>query len=45
VIVKAPCKVYYERKDGSKKVITANTELELKSLLRIGWKLEEPQEQ
>lgn len=39
--MKVPCKVYYTRKDGSKKVLTANTEEELESLIRIGWQLGE----
>lgn len=37
-----PCKVYYPRKDGTVKVLTANTQAELDALLRIGWTLEEP---
>lgn len=40
-MAKVPCKVYYKRKDGTTKVLTANTEEELVSLLRIGWKTEE----
>lgn len=37
----APCKVYFPRKNGTDKVITASTDAELEALLRIGWKLEE----
>lgn len=40
-MAKAPCKVFYKRKDGTAKVLTANTEEEIASLLRIGWKTEE----
>jgi hypothetical protein len=32
-------KVYFERKDGSRKVLVANTPEELEALLRIGWKV------
>lgn len=35
-----PCKVYYPRKSGSDKVLTAKTAEELAALQRIGWKLE-----
>lgn len=35
-----PCKVYYPRKNGPDKVITATTDAELSALLRIGWELE-----
>jgi len=38
----APCKVYYVRPNGTVKVLTANTEDELKALLRIGWSTEKP---
>ena len=42
----APCKVYYpqpNRKDKKPyKELTANTEDELKALLRIGWSTEKP---
>jgi hypothetical protein len=38
---KVPCKVYFPHKDGTNKVLTANSEAELASLLRIGWKIEE----
>lgn len=34
-----PCKVYYPRKNNTDKVLTANTDKELESLLSIGWKL------
>lgn len=38
----APCKVYHLRKNGgTDKVLTADTEVELKALLRIGWQLKE----
>ena len=37
-----PCKVYFKRKDGTCKVLTANTQAELEALLRIGWTTEEP---
>ena len=37
-----PCKVYFLRKDGTYKVLTANTQKELEALLRIGWTTEEP---
>lgn len=40
--MKIPCKVYYPRGDNRPdKVLTANSEDELDSLLRIGWKIEE----
>lgn len=35
-----PCKVYFPREDGEDKVLTATTDKELETLLRIGWKLE-----
>jgi hypothetical protein len=35
-----PCKVYYQRKDGTDKVLTANSQKELDALTKIGWKLE-----
>jgi len=38
--MKIPCKVYYRRKNGDDKVLTANTDRELEQLLSIGWKLE-----
>lgn len=37
-VPKLPCKVFYPRKDGTNKVLTANTEAELAALLKIGWK-------
>ena len=39
---KFPVKVYYPRENGSSKVLTAKDGGELNGLLRIGWKLEEP---
>ena len=39
---KAPCKVYYQRPNGTVKELTANTQAELDALLRIGWKTEKP---
>lgn len=33
-----PCKVYFERKDGTLREITAKTPEELDALKRIGWK-------
>jgi len=40
--VKAPCKVYFVRPNGSLKELTANTQTELEALLRIGWSTEKP---
>jgi hypothetical protein len=37
-----PCKVYYPREGLPTKVLTARTEAELQALLRLGWKVEEP---
>ena len=37
-----PCKVYYPRKDKEPKILTANSQNELESLLRIGWKTDDP---
>lgn len=36
-----PVKVYYERKHGEPKVLSAKDQAELDGLLRIGWKVKD----